>query len=93
MFTVTQEKYNGWNSYATWRVMNDYFNQFELDDMNSVFYSEATVPVREIAKSYVEEVLEHTNESYVLESFLDEVDWEEVERAIQSNYEEMNEYA
>ena len=92
-FTTKHEKYNGWNSFETWKVMHDYFNDMELEDMNTVFFNKGRYSVCELARSYTEMMLEGKNELIIIESFLDCVDWDEVERAIYDNYEDMNEYA
>ena len=73
--------------------MHDYFNDMDLEQMNTHFFGRDRYAVCDLARSYIEMMLEKKNDLYVVESFLDNVDWVEVEEALYSNYEDLNEYA
>lgn len=89
-FVTKHEKYNGWNSFETWKVMHDHFNDMDLESLEDHFFSRDRYSNADLARSYVEMILEGwNNELYIVESFLDCVDWHEVERAIQDNYEDL----
>ena len=93
MFVTKHEKYNGWNSFETWKVMHDHFNDMDLEKLEDNFFSRDRYTVADLARSYIEMKLEEKSELYVVESFLDNVDWVEVEGALYTNREEMIEYA
>ena len=93
MFVTKHEKYNGWNSFETWKCMHDHFNDMDLEQLSAHFFSRDRYAVADLARSYIEMMMEEKNELYVVESFLDNVDWVEVEGAIYSNFEDLNEYA
>jgi len=93
MFVTKHEKYNGWNSFETWKVMHDHFNDMDLEKLEDNFFSRDRYVVADLARSYIEMMMEEKSELYVVESFLDNVDWVEVEGALYTNREEMIEYA
>jgi len=91
-FITSHQEYNGWNSFETWKVMHDYFNDMDLEQLESHFFGRSRYSNADLARSYVELVLEDSNDLFVIESFLDCVDWHEVERAIEDNYEDFKQY-
>tara|TARA_R110001592_G_scaffold286519_1_gene555115 strand:+ start:982 stop:1263 length:282 start_codon:yes stop_codon:yes gene_type:complete len=93
MFVTKHQEYNGWNSFETWKVMHDHFNDMDLEQLESHFFERDRYCNADLARSYIEMILEDSNELYIVESFLDCVDWQEVERAIECNYEDFKQYA
>ena len=73
--------------------MHEHFNDMDLEQLNAHFFSRDRYAVADLARSYIEMMLEKKNDLYVVESFLDNVDWVEVEGALYTNREEMIEYA
>lgn len=70
----TDNKYNGWTNYATWRVA--------LENFDGVSIQESGLDSAEACQAYVEEYLEMQNEnsttlSYAL-AFLQDVNWYEI---------------
>lgn len=68
---MTNNTYNGWTNYATWRVNLEIFDGVEFDE----------VVTAEYLKDYTEELLEQTGEGLVLDyalAFLSDVNWDEI---------------
>jgi hypothetical protein len=83
----TDNKYNGWTNYATWRI------NLEMFDGCNTYYS------ADIAKEYVEDAIDYSSggegiaKDYAL-AFISEVNWQEIsehlEDFIESDEDENN---
>ena len=72
---MSNNTYNGWTNYATWRVNLEMFDGFEADEYEWLRFADN-------CKSYAEDVIESQSEdgiarSYAL-AFLSEVNWHEI---------------
>lgn len=80
--------YNGWATYATWRVNLEIFDGMSPQDI--VGRSNPSVSVlRDALKDYAINLLEETGKGLVLDyaiSFLSEVDWAEIAEAMIESY-------
>ena len=71
---MTNETYNGWTNYATWRVNLELFDGFEIDEEVNGDYFE------ELAESFIFET--STVDSRLMEdyarAFISNVNWNEI---------------
>ena len=78
---MSDEKYNGWTNYATWRV-----NLELLDGMSAEEFGitrENADDAHEIVKEYVEQLTDEYPDGFVKDycmSFLGDVDWRDIAR-------------
>jgi len=85
---MSNEKYNGWTNYATWRVnleMVDGLDPREHFSGSKDVYELAT-KIEEYIKGYIDEFASGMARDYAL-AFLDEVNWREIAKSIAEAYE------
>lgn len=75
---MTQQTYNGWTNYATWRVNLEMFDGQPVDwvDADADAY-DLGQSLRELAEEYMAEEAKGLALDYAL-AFLDEVNWREI---------------
>ena len=86
----TDNKYNGWTNYATWRVMLEIFSDCDLSYFSNL---DDSYELSKELRDYAEEVVtdfgmidsNSTAVSYAF-SFLSDVDWREIADSIIENY-------
>ena len=80
---MSNENYNGWTNYATWRINLEIFDGFELDDADIT---------AEFCEDYVYELLEMDNNNTLAlsyaEAFINDVNWHEIAEHLNSLKEE-----
>ena len=93
---MTKKTYNGWNTYATWRVKLELFDDF--DPYFNFSDNQATMKdhLAEYLKDYAEEMIFggiHYSENRFpklmegyARAFLDDVDWQEIAHAMILDY-------
>lgn len=74
---MTQETYNGWTNYATWRVRLEMFDAYDGASDNDLDTYDLGQHLREMAEGIVAEQAEGLALDYAL-AFLDEVNWREI---------------
>jgi len=78
---MSNDKYNGWTNYATWRV-----NLELVGDMNAENFGitrENAYHAHEIIKEYVEQATDEYPDGFVKDycmAFLSDVDWRDIAR-------------
>ena len=92
----TDNKYNGWTNYATWRINLEIFDQWELGDFWGYEDSDPkTVDVYELGemmKDHVQELIDEQSPSGSLTNsyataFIGDVNWVEIAQAMVDCYE------
>ena len=90
---TTDNKYNGWTNYETWRVNLEIFDGFNPDEYFSAFDPEDEYGLGESLKQYAEEVIFECAEvpnglarDYA-QAFLDAVNWIEIAKHLISEFE------
>lgn len=68
---MTNETYNGWTNYATWRVALEYFDGFEPD------YEMGAESCKDMVTEHLEEQGRGTTLDYAL-AFVSDVNWKEI---------------
>lgn len=91
---MTDNRYNGWTNYATWRVNLEIFDGMDIEDMGWTDLDKYDLSL--VLKDYVEEVLETQVAgkdggtslifSYAM-AFLQDVNWREIAEMLLSEYE------
>ena len=76
---TTDNKYNGWTNYATWRVNLEFFDGFNPSDNG---YSEENTELPDQLNDYVESIIDETTadgiaKDYAL-AFISDVNWYEI---------------
>ena len=77
---MTNEKYNGWTNYATWRVALEWF-----DGDNEEYYGINASDMADMLKDNVESYLEETSTGVAFDyalAFLSDVNWYEIAQHI-----------
>ena len=80
---MTNNKYNGWTNYETWRVNLEIFDGFDPQDYYSDFHNDDVIGLADGMKMYATEVIESGVEGNCLAldyalAFLDNVNWIEI---------------
>lgn len=83
---MTQETYNGWTNYATWRVRLEMFDYDGASD-NDLDAYDLGQSLREMAEEMILEQAEGLAESYAL-AFLADVNWYEIAERMIEDYRE-----
>lgn len=91
---MTDNRYNGWTNYATWRVNLEIFDGMDIEDMGWKDLDKYDLSL--VLKDYVEEILETQVAgrdggmslifSYAM-AFLQDVNWREIAEMLLSEYE------
>jgi len=94
---MSNDKYNGWTNYATWRVNLEIFDGFDPSDYFSAFNPSDVYELGESLKQYAEEVIfecgyderkpQNLMEDYA-RAFLSDVNWEEIAAHMIEDYNE-----
>lgn len=85
---MTDNRYNGWTNYATWRVNLELFDGMSPQDIAG----SSRVDVYDLAdmlKNNVEEILEQSGSGLVLDyamAFLSDVNWHEIAKHMLESY-------
>jgi len=74
---MTQQTYNGWTNYATWRVNLEIFDGYDGASDNDLDEYDLGQSLREMAEGIVSEQAEGLALDYAL-AFLDDVNWREI---------------
>lgn len=79
---MTDNKYNGWTNYETWRINLELFDGFDPFDYFSDDQANMMDWLADALKEYAEEIIEQTSSEglardYAL-AFLQEVNWREI---------------
>lgn len=74
---MTQETYNGWTNYATWRVNLEIFDGYDGASDNDLDEYDLGQSLREMAEEIVASQAEGLAQDYAL-AFLDAVNWREI---------------
>lgn len=89
---MTNNTYNGWSNYATWRINLEIFDCFEPDEYYSAFDPEDVSGLAEGLEQYADEVIfdcaevpEGLAASYA-RAFLSDVNWYEIAEHMCDNY-------
>jgi len=89
---TTDNKYNGWTNYETWRVNLEIFDGFNPDEYFSAFDLEDEYGLGESLKQYAKEVIFECAEvpnglarDYA-QAFLDAVNWREIASHMINDY-------
>jgi hypothetical protein len=77
-------KYNGWANYATWRVMLEYFDNFDNSEYGG--YVDG-YECKEMVLDYIESTVGDRMVADWARSFLELVDWEEIAQALSEDAE------
>lgn len=92
---TTDNKYNGWTNYATWRINLEMFDGLSLGDFWGFSDDEPSTleayELGEVLKSYAEESLEEYAEGIALGyalAFLSDVNWSEIASHLIENSED-----
>ena len=80
---MTDNRYNGWTNYATWRVRLEIFDGFDPSDYFSAFDPSDTYGLSKALEEYAEQVLFEcaTVEGLAADyarAFLSDVNWHEI---------------
>lgn len=89
---MTNETYNGWTNYATWRVNLEIFDGQDAKDL--CIHRMDGYEASQYLKSYVEEILEEQGKGIVLDyalDFISEVDWYSIAKHLLEEYQEEEE--
>lgn len=74
---TTDNKYNGWSNYATWRVNLEIFDNFDIDG-----YSNDAYELSKELQEYAEEVIFGEQDGTLIASyafaFISDVNWYEI---------------
>lgn len=81
---MTQETYNGWTNYATWRVRLEMFDYDGASD-NDLDAYDLGHSLREMAEETIASQADGLALDYAL-AFLDEVNWREIAAAMIEDY-------
>ncbi len=92
---MSNETYNGWTNYETWRVNLEMLDGMTLDDMGLHLTEEddrdeITEQLAEALEAHCVEIVEHDARGFALnlaQSFLARVNWEEIAEHMVSDYE------
>jgi hypothetical protein len=89
---MTDNTYNGWTNYATWRVNLEVFDGMDIHDMgwNRLDVYDLAMTIKEYAEEIVCPFKKGENtlaESYAL-AFLSEVNWHEIAKHMIEEYAE-----
>lgn len=80
----TENKYNGWTNYATWRIALELFDTLPIEDLSELDTYEASEYMKDLAEEIV------LNSSTLLEAyafaFLSNVNWYEVAQSKKEEY-------
>jgi uncharacterized membrane protein len=100
---MSNERYNGWHNYATWRVnlelvdgMDEHWAEI-IEEMEGETDGDITYAVREAVQEYVEEILDQgaceckLTRSYA-QAFISDVAWYEIAKHIIGAYNIEKEY-
>ena len=68
----TNEDYNGWTNYATWRINLELFDGMEIDEPVSCDY------VEELAQEYINPDGEESIRVDYANAFISDVNWHEI---------------
>jgi hypothetical protein len=69
--------YDGWSSYATWRVNSEFFDDGKIKKYEPIDKYDPATNLMEIVEDYIMENSTGYAESYARE-FLHDVDWQEI---------------
>lgn len=73
----TDNKYNGWTNYATWRVNLEYFDNYDVATLSNDVY-EASQCLQNDLESYIDEITpDGLAKDYAL-AFINDVNWYEI---------------
>ena len=85
---TTNNTYNGWTNYATWRVNLEMFDGMSFEDFNTM--ADNAYQFGQDLESYAEEVLFSESSNSLVESyaraFLNDVNWTEIASAMIETY-------
>jgi hypothetical protein len=89
---MSNEKYNGWTNYATWRVNLEMFDNFDPEEQFTTFDPEDVAGIADGLQSYAEDLILYDAQvpmglahDYAL-AFLNNVNWYEIANHIVINY-------
>ena len=92
---MSDNKYNGWTNYATWRVNLEIFDGFDITDLIDDPSDEPIVWISEQLKDHAEQVIfpcayDERSPSSLMEdyarAFLSDVNWYEIAQHLVSDY-------
>jgi hypothetical protein len=88
---MSNEKYNGWTNYATWRVNVEIVNDIDLSDVDYEFTADM---IKEIVEDVVfsEHNFEWTLMKGYAQAFLDEVNYYEIAHHLNEYRKEIKQY-
>lgn len=89
---MTNETYNGWTNYATWRVNLEIFDGQDAKDLG--IQKMDGYEASQYLKSYVEEILEQDGKGLALDyamAFLSEVNWHNIATHLLADYQQEEE--
>lgn len=89
---MSNEKYNGWTNYETWRVMLEVFDGVDPRSISTRFHPDEAYNLGHDLKEYVIEILEAEGTKgltfdYAL-AFIDNVNWYEIAEHMIEDYAE-----
>ena len=92
---MTDETYNGWTNYATWRVNLEMFDGVDPRDISTRFHPDEAYNLGHDLKEWAEQLLSDTSPQglaldYAL-AFLGEVNWHEIAEHLIEDYLSENE--
>jgi len=87
---TTDNKYNGWTNYATWRVNLELIDGYYIDEANTQEVADIANNLREYAEECVSlgQLEGSLALSYAL-AFLDDVNWHEIATHFIENHEQV----
>lgn len=89
--------YRGYCNYETWKMMVDYFNHLDLDEIDMIIgeldssktHDQIVFSVSIPVEDYVLEMLEDKAPSYILESFTNNIDFYEIAESLLTGRDEL----
>lgn len=82
---MTQQTYNGWTNYETWRVNLEIFDGYDGASDNDLDAYDLGQSLREMAEEIVASQAEGLAQDYAL-AFLDDVNWREIAQHMIEDY-------
>ena len=79
---MTDNTYNGWSNYETWRVNLEIFDGLQTDG-----YKVSADSLMDIAHEYIDDTAEHMTHGWAM-AFINDVNWHEIAEHINEANEE-----